>query len=103
MHRHAWLAVLFFSTFASPAFADKRVALVVGNSAYQNVARLDNPRNDAKLMADTLKGLGFILVGNGAQSSMANENVLLVIVPPATTVFFLSATPFVGGRRWCHA
>jgi len=51
----------------SPAVAEKRVALVIGNSAYKNVARLDNPRNDARLMADTLKSLGFTLVGNGAQ------------------------------------
>ena len=26
-----------------PAFAEKRVALVIGNAAYQNVARLPNP------------------------------------------------------------
>ena len=29
-----------------PAFAEKRVALVIGNSAYQNVAPLTNPVND---------------------------------------------------------
>jgi uncharacterized caspase-like protein len=52
---------------AAPAQADKRVALVVGNSAYVNVPRLDNPRNDARLMADTLRGLGFTVVGNAAQ------------------------------------
>ena len=52
-------------TICGPALADKRLALVVGNSAYQNVPRLDNPKNDARLMADTLKGLGFTLVGNG--------------------------------------
>jgi len=33
--------------------------IVVGNSAYQNITRLDNPRNDATLMAETLSGLGF--------------------------------------------
>jgi uncharacterized caspase-like protein len=53
--------------FAAPALADKRVALVIGNSTYQNVARLDNPRNDARLMADTLQGLGFQLIGGAAQ------------------------------------
>ncbi len=53
--------------FASPAAADKRIALVVGNSAYQNVTRLDNPRNDAALMAETLASLGFTLVGGRAQ------------------------------------
>src|SRR5262245_7757676 len=52
---------------SAPAQADKRVALVLGNSAYQNVARLDNPKNDARLIAETLKSLGFIVVGNGAQ------------------------------------
>jgi hypothetical protein len=50
-----------------PAAAEKRVALVVGNSAYQNITRLDNPRNDAVLMADTLLGLGFTLIGGRAQ------------------------------------
>ena len=29
-----------------PAFAEKRVALVLGNSAYQNVPPLTNPVND---------------------------------------------------------
>jgi hypothetical protein len=52
---------------SAPAFADKRIALVIGNSAYQNVVRLDDPKNDAKLMAETLRGLGFTLIGNGAQ------------------------------------
>ncbi len=50
-----------------PAVADKRVALVVGNSAYRSVTRLDNPTNDATLMAVTLRALGFTLVGGGAQ------------------------------------
>jgi hypothetical protein len=52
---------------ASSASAEKRVALVVGNSAYQNVTRLENPRNDALLMAETLSGLGFALIGGRAQ------------------------------------
>jgi hypothetical protein len=58
---------LLFLLCASSASAEKRVALVVGNSSYQNVARLDNPRNDATLMAETLSGLGFTLVGGRAQ------------------------------------
>ena len=52
---------------AGPAAAEKRVALVIGNSAYQNVTRLDNPRSDAELMADTLGSLGFTLIGGRAQ------------------------------------
>jgi formylglycine-generating enzyme required for sulfatase activity len=64
----ALLPVLLAGLFSAPAFAaDKRVALVVGNSAYRNVARLDNPANDAQLLADTLRALGFTLVGGGPQ------------------------------------
>jgi tetratricopeptide (TPR) repeat protein len=45
----------------------RRVALVIGNSTYANVARLGNPANDARLMAETLRSLGFRLVGESAQ------------------------------------
>jgi uncharacterized caspase-like protein len=49
------------------AHAATRIALVVGNSKYQNVHRLTNPANDALLIAKTLRGLGFTLVGGGPQ------------------------------------
>jgi len=45
-----------------PAWADKRVALVLGNSAYQNVAALPNPVNDGAMIAATLKDAGFDVV-----------------------------------------
>jgi len=54
------LASLALTLFTAPAaHADRRVALVIGNSAYSNAASLRNPRNDATDMADTLKKLGF--------------------------------------------
>src|SRR5215468_2458224 len=56
-----WLAAAMI-LICQPAFADKRVALVLGNSAYQNVPPLANPVNDAALMADTLKRAGFDVV-----------------------------------------
>ena len=63
-----WLTIAFGYLMAvGPALAEKRVALVIGNSDYQYVGRLDNPSNDARLMANTLKGLGFQLIGNGPQ------------------------------------
>ena len=67
--RKCWFLVLALAclTISGPALADKRVALVVGNSAYVNVPRLSNPANDARLIADTLRSLGFTLVGGGAQ------------------------------------
>ena len=54
------LALLAVSlTGAVPAQAERRVALVIGNSAYVNAAALRNPRNDAGDIAETLKKLGF--------------------------------------------
>ena len=40
----------------------KRVALVIGNSAYQNVSPLKNASNDARLMSEVLKNLGFEVI-----------------------------------------
>ena len=48
----AWFA-------CSPAFAEKRVALVIGNSAYKNVPRLANPVSDAALLVAMFKSAGF--------------------------------------------
>ncbi|MBA3727059.1 MAG: caspase family protein [Armatimonadetes bacterium] len=42
-----------------PALADKRVALVIGNSAYRNVAKLENPVHDASAVAAMFKSAGF--------------------------------------------
>lgn len=53
-----WLAAGLLLV-CQPALADKRVALVLGNSAYQNVPPLTNPVNDAALMADTFRKAGF--------------------------------------------
>src|SRR5262245_59199380 len=45
-----------------PASAEKRVALVVGNSNYRSAAPLPNPANDAAAVAATLKSAGFDIV-----------------------------------------
>lgn len=47
---------------AEPAFAGKRVALVIANSAYQHAPPLTNPVNDGAVMARTLKEAGFDIV-----------------------------------------
>src|ERR1700758_5482717 len=47
---------------AHSALADKRVAFVVGNGAYKNVAQLPNPPIDAKAMAGVLRNVGFEVV-----------------------------------------
>ena len=49
-------------TAVAQAPTDIRVALVIGNAAYAGNAALANPTNDAKAMAETLRGLGFTVV-----------------------------------------
>ena len=46
---------------ASPADVKpgRRIALVIGNSAYKNVPALTNPQNDAAAMATSLRNIGF--------------------------------------------
>jgi formylglycine-generating enzyme required for sulfatase activity len=56
-----------------------RVALVIGNAAYKNATPLLNTINDAVIMADALKSLGFELVGGKAQTNLdkvALDNVI---------------------------
>jgi TPR repeat protein len=67
MPRWIIAAFLFLVAMCAPAHAEKRVALVIGNSAYQSAVPLTNPAADAKLMSDTLLSLGFFVVGGGAR------------------------------------
>jgi len=60
LHRFFLAAALLL--LCQPAWAAKRVALVIGNSAYQNVALLPNPTNDGAVIASTLKNAGFDVV-----------------------------------------
>ena len=58
-----WAILALIGVF--PCFSaepSKRVALVIGNSAYQYTAALTNPANDAEDMANTLAALGFDVI-----------------------------------------
>ena len=54
------------------AHADQRVALVIGNSAYQHVAKLPNPVNDAQAVAALFKRAGFDVVESRLDLDAAN-------------------------------
>ena len=65
--RLAVLAAIVFGFAASVSLAavqpnDKRVALVIGNGAYQNAVRLDNAVFDARAVAEFFRKLGFQVV-----------------------------------------
>lgn len=51
------LAGLWLAT--APAQAEKRLAFIVGNDGYQNIAALKKARNDAESMGKALEKLGF--------------------------------------------
>ncbi len=68
------MVALALGALAHPrsAAAENRVALVIGNSAYQTVPALPNPRNDANAMADLLRSANFDVVSTSdlSQSDM---------------------------------
>ncbi len=82
-HRFRWLplvlAVCALFACAGAALAqgkgERRVALVVGNGKYAFAPPLPNPPNDARLIAATLAGLGFEIVGGGAQIDLDKQGL----------------------------
>jgi tetratricopeptide (TPR) repeat protein len=58
----------------APAAAERRVALVIGNSAYKNVPLLPNPVRDAAAVAEALRRTGFQTVM--LQTDMAKEKLV---------------------------
>ena len=58
------ITVLVFSILvtATAVHAQKRVALVIGNSAYMHTPKLTNPRNDAADVVAVLRAHGFVVV-----------------------------------------
>jgi hypothetical protein len=59
---------------------ERRVALVIGNGAYQNASRLANPVNDAADVAAALRELGFELVGGRAHVNQNADQMKRLIV-----------------------
>ena len=72
------------SVVAQTQGAERRVALVIGNSAYKEAA-LKNPVNDARLMAAKLKELGFDVI--------VRENATLGQIASAVAEFAGRLTP----------
>ena len=56
------VVALVLCLVASSSFAAGRVALVIGNGAYQNATPLTNPVHDATAIAETLEAIGFTVV-----------------------------------------
>jgi hypothetical protein len=89
----------------SPAVAEKRVALVVGNSAYVQAGALPNPMNDASDMAEALKKVGFeVILGLDLTKSAFDGKVrdfARALEQADVAVFFYAGHGLqVGGRNY---
>jgi hypothetical protein len=55
----SFIVLSLLSTGSMAQSPERRIALVIGNSGYQNAPELKNPRHDAADVAAALRGLGF--------------------------------------------
>ena len=88
-------AFLFVLSAASPtAQAQKRVALVIGNSAYQHAGLFDNPKNDAIDVTGALKKHGFqVIAGFDLDKAGMDRKIreFAEALPGATSAVFFYA------------
>ncbi len=62
------------------ATGEKRLALVIGNGAYQNATVLDNPTNDATDMAKALQEVGFEVIGGGRDGLNLSQSQMETLI-----------------------
>lgn len=79
------VCVIFAAFAPRAAFADKRVALVVGNNRYEHMPTLDNPVTDARKMREALKKLGFDIVYGEDLDKRALERSIASFAHAATS------------------
>jgi hypothetical protein len=102
MHRITHFALTLFAALAfaqgagaSTDTAEPRIALVVGNANYKDEQKLANPANDAALIAETLRKVGFdvVLVTDASQKQLEHAVIefgdrLSKAGPDATGLFY---------------
>ena len=102
-----WLGIAIAAIViaAGDARADKRVALVVGNGAYQKVPALPNPSNDAGDITASLERLGFAVrrLTDGTFEDMRRgllEFGRQAADADMAIVFFAGHGMEIGGENW---
>ncbi|MEM7463651.1 MAG: caspase family protein, partial [Pseudomonadota bacterium] len=101
----AIFVLIAFSWGAHDAMASKRVALVIGNSAYENASALANPSNDASDMGTALNDLGFeVVIGtdldNRAMRAKVREFGRLLRGADVAMLFYAGHAMQVGGKNF---
>jgi hypothetical protein len=107
MPRNAlYLAILALGlAIGAPAQAAKRVALLVGNGAYENVPRLQTAVNDARALGGALRRLGFSVTVAENQSRRALSEAFIAfdkaIEPGDVALLFFAGHGFeVHGQNY---
>ncbi len=98
-------AVLTFVVLTGAHAQQRRVALVIGNDTYENVAPLQKARNDARAMATELERLGFDVVKAEDLGRRAISRAVLElekrIQPGDVALFFYAGHGFsIEGRNY---
>jgi len=99
------IALLMGFAAASASADGKRVALVVGNSAYRNVPELPNPANDAGDVAAALNRLGFsvTLIANASFEEMRRGLIALgreAAGADMAVMYFAGHGMEISGENW---
>ena len=76
MARSFFLFLAVLTWLVSPAWAEKKVALVIGNSNYKHATPLPNPTNDARAMSRMLEKIGFEVVSGTDLDRQAKFGVI---------------------------
>ncbi|MEM6939721.1 MAG: caspase family protein [Pseudomonadota bacterium] len=84
---------------------ERRVALIIGNSAYTSITALDNPGNDAADMSVALEGLGFeVFLGidaTAAEMAQLTQDFSQAITDADVSIFYFAGHGFqVGGQNY---
>ena len=90
---------------SNSAFAERRVALVIGNGQYEFIQKLPNPTRDSDAMADALRSLGFeVLAGNDLDRSEMVEIITkfdnLATDSNAAVIFYAGHAVQVNGENY---
>ena len=98
-------AILTFGMLTGAHAQQRRVALVIGNDTYENVAPLQKARNDARAMAKELEQLGFDVVKAEDLGRRAISRAVLElekrIQPGDVALFFYAGHGFsIEGRNY---
>ncbi|MBR0936627.1 caspase family protein [Bradyrhizobium jicamae] len=101
----ALVLTLFLTMHAGQAWAQDRIALVIGNSQYRKVNQLPNPVNDAADMTESLTRLGFTVKHLNDLDFDGFRRALIEFGKAARTadqavIFFAGHGVEIDGKNW---